>query len=92
MTPPLVTPEMPVLIQGVTGRAGRRHTVLMHDYGTNIVAGVSPAPTRGHRRHPGLRNLRRVGRRDGRDRERRHRAPDGGRDAVFEARCGFRCS
>lgn len=42
MTPPLVTPEMPVLIQGVTGRAGRRHTVLMHDYGTNIVAGVSP--------------------------------------------------
>ncbi len=42
MTAPLVTPETPVLIQGATGRAGRRHTVLMRDYGTNIVAGVSP--------------------------------------------------
>ena len=42
MTAPLVTPETPVLIQGATGRAGRRHAVLMRDYGTNIVAGVSP--------------------------------------------------
>ena len=42
MTVPLVTPETPVLIQGATGRAGRRHAVLMRDYGTNIVAGVSP--------------------------------------------------
>ena len=31
-----------VLIQGVTGRAGRMHTRLMRAYGTNIVAGVSP--------------------------------------------------
>jgi succinyl-CoA synthetase alpha subunit len=38
----LVTPDTPVLVQGATGRAGRRHTVLMRNYGTRIVAGVSP--------------------------------------------------
>lgn len=32
-----------VLVQGVTGRAGRRHTRLMREYGTRIVAGVSPS-------------------------------------------------
>lgn len=31
-----------VLIQGITGRAGRMHARLMRAYGTNIVAGVSP--------------------------------------------------
>ncbi len=31
----------PVLVQGVTGRAGRAHTRLMRAYGTNIVAGTS---------------------------------------------------
>jgi succinyl-CoA synthetase alpha subunit len=31
----------PVLIQGMTGRAGRAHLRLMRAYGTNIVAGVS---------------------------------------------------
>src|SRR3982750_4200692 len=31
-----------VVVQGITGRAGRMHTRLMRDYGTNIVAGVSP--------------------------------------------------
>ena len=31
-----------VLVQGITGRAGRGHTRLMRAYGTNIVAGVSP--------------------------------------------------
>ena len=31
-----------VLVQGITGRIGRMHTRLMRDYGTNIVAGVSP--------------------------------------------------
>ncbi len=31
----------PVLIQGMTGRAGRSHMRLMRGYGTNIVAGVS---------------------------------------------------
>ncbi len=32
----------PVLVQGITGRAGRQHTRLMREYGTHIVAGVSP--------------------------------------------------
>lgn len=32
----------PVLVQGITGRAGRQHTKLMRQYGTRIVAGVSP--------------------------------------------------
>lgn len=37
-----VTADVPVLIQGMTGRAGRRHTLAMQAYGTNIVGGVSP--------------------------------------------------
>ena len=32
----------PVLVQGITGRAGRQHTRLMREYGTHVVAGVSP--------------------------------------------------
>lgn len=32
----------PVLVQGITGRAGRQHARLMRQYGTRIVAGVSP--------------------------------------------------
>ncbi|MDB5812200.1 MAG: hypothetical protein JWN94_4322 [Betaproteobacteria bacterium] len=31
-----------VIVQGITGRAGRMHTRLMREYGTHIVAGVSP--------------------------------------------------
>ncbi len=31
-----------VIVQGITGRAGRMHTRLMRDYGTHVVAGVSP--------------------------------------------------
>ena len=31
-----------VLVQGITGRAGRTQTRWMLDYGTNIVAGVTP--------------------------------------------------
>jgi len=31
-----------VLVQGITGRAGRQQTRYMLDYGTNIVAGVTP--------------------------------------------------
>lgn len=31
-----------VLVQGLTGRAGRRHAGLMRAYGTNVVAGVTP--------------------------------------------------
>lgn len=31
-----------VMVQGITGRAARLHTRLMLDYGTNVVAGVTP--------------------------------------------------
>jgi succinyl-CoA synthetase alpha subunit len=31
-----------VLVQGITGREGRARTRLMHEYGTNVVAGVTP--------------------------------------------------
>lgn len=31
-----------VLVQGITGSQGKFHTKLMHDYGTNIIAGVTP--------------------------------------------------
>src|SRR2546422_9061167 len=31
-----------VLVQGVTGREGRARTRLMREYGTNVVAGVTP--------------------------------------------------
>lgn len=33
--------ETPVIIQGITGRMGRRHAELMRAYGTNIVGGTS---------------------------------------------------
>ncbi|NJB68789.1 succinyl-CoA synthetase alpha subunit [Desulfobaculum xiamenense] len=33
---------LPVLVQGITGRTAQFHTRLMLDYGTNIVAGVTP--------------------------------------------------
>ncbi len=38
----LVTPETRVLVQGITGTFGARHTRLSLDYGTRIVAGVTP--------------------------------------------------
>ena len=31
-----------VIVQGITGKFGTRHTKLMIEYGTNIVAGVTP--------------------------------------------------
>jgi succinyl-CoA synthetase alpha subunit len=34
--------KTPVFVQGITGRAGRRHAQLMRRYGTNVVGGVSP--------------------------------------------------
>jgi len=34
--------DTPILVQGITGREGRLHTRLMLDYGTNVVAGVTP--------------------------------------------------
>ncbi len=38
----IVTPETRVLVQGITGEFGGRHTKLSLDYGTKIVAGVTP--------------------------------------------------
>src|ERR1700676_5514724 len=38
----LVTPDTKVLVQGITGSFGARHTQLSIDYGTQIVAGVTP--------------------------------------------------
>ncbi|MGO9199128.1 MAG: succinate--CoA ligase subunit alpha [Limisphaerales bacterium] len=38
----LVTPQTRVLVQGITGGFGARHTLLSLAYGTQIVAGVTP--------------------------------------------------
>ncbi|HEY1792612.1 MAG TPA: succinate--CoA ligase subunit alpha [Opitutaceae bacterium] len=38
----LVTPQTKVLVQGITGDFGARHAKLSLDYGTNVVAGVTP--------------------------------------------------
>ena len=38
----LVTPQTKVVIQGITGSFGARHTQLSLDYGTQIVSGVTP--------------------------------------------------
>jgi succinyl-CoA synthetase alpha subunit len=37
----LFDPAVPVLIQGISGRAGRTHAELMRRYGTRLVAGVA---------------------------------------------------
>jgi len=34
--------KKPVIVQGITGKFGSLHTKLMQEYGTNIVAGVTP--------------------------------------------------
>jgi succinyl-CoA synthetase alpha subunit len=38
----LITPETKILIQGITGDFGGRHARLSLDYGTKVVAGVTP--------------------------------------------------
>ena len=38
----LVEKDMRVIVQGITGTQGREHSRLMLDYGTNIIAGVTP--------------------------------------------------
>src|SRR5207253_9245941 len=38
----LVTPKTKVLVQGITGSFGARHTQLSLEYGTQVVAGVTP--------------------------------------------------
>jgi succinyl-CoA synthetase (ADP-forming) alpha subunit (EC 6.2.1.5) len=38
----LIESENRVLVQGITGRDGSFHTKLMLEYGTKVVAGVTP--------------------------------------------------
>ncbi len=38
----IINEDTPVLVQGITGREGSFHTRLMKNYGTKIVAGVTP--------------------------------------------------
>ena len=38
---PRITRNTPVIIQGISGRAGRLHSRLMKEYGTHLVAGIS---------------------------------------------------
>jgi succinyl-CoA synthetase alpha subunit len=38
----LITPETEILVQGITGDFGGRHAKLSLDYGTKVVAGVTP--------------------------------------------------
>jgi succinyl-CoA synthetase alpha subunit len=42
MINPRISRTTPVIVQGITGRAGRLHSRLMKGYGANIVGGVSP--------------------------------------------------
>jgi succinyl-CoA synthetase alpha subunit len=42
MINPRIDRSTPVIVQGITGRAGQLHSRLMKQYGTNIVGGVSP--------------------------------------------------
>lgn len=42
MLNPRIDRKTPVIVQGITGRAGQMHSRLMQQYGTNVVGGVSP--------------------------------------------------
>ena len=42
MINPRIDRQTPVIVQGITGRAGQLHSRLMAQYGTRIVGGVSP--------------------------------------------------
>jgi succinyl-CoA synthetase alpha subunit len=42
MINPRIDRSTPVIVQGITGRAGQLHSRLMKQYGTNIIGGVSP--------------------------------------------------
>jgi succinyl-CoA synthetase alpha subunit len=41
----LFDPTVPVIVQGITGRAGRTHAQLMQRYGTHVVGGVAASAT-----------------------------------------------
>lgn len=43
MISPRIDRSTKVILQGISGRAGRLHSRLMREYGTNLVAGVSPS-------------------------------------------------
>ena len=65
----LVGRDTRLVVQGITGREGGFHAQASRDYGTNVVAGVTPGKggqTRPRRRRPRLRHGRR-----GRPRDRR---------------------
>jgi succinyl-CoA synthetase alpha subunit len=51
----LVTPQTKVLVQGITGSFGARHTQLSIEYGSQIVAGVTPGKGGQHFEHAGKR-------------------------------------
>ena len=38
----LVTADTRLVVQGITGREGRYHTLRNRDYGTQVVAGTTP--------------------------------------------------
>ena len=42
MMSPRIDRNTKVILQGISGRAGRLHSRLMQEYGTNLVAGVAP--------------------------------------------------
>lgn len=42
MLSPRIDRHTPVIVQGISGRAGRLHSRLMKEYGTNVVGGVAP--------------------------------------------------
>ena len=69
----LVDEKTRVMIQGITGREGMARAQLMKDYGTNVVAGVTPGPGRpGRLRRPRLRLGERGLGEAGPDRRQRH--------------------
>src|SRR5687768_7911196 len=43
MLNPRIDRTTPVIVQGITGRAGQMHSRLMKQYGTRIVGGISPS-------------------------------------------------
>ncbi|HTI97345.1 MAG TPA: succinate--CoA ligase subunit alpha [Dongiaceae bacterium] len=49
----LVKPDTKVLVQGITGSFGARHAQLSLDYGTQVVAGVTPGKGGQHFEHGG---------------------------------------
>ena len=57
----LFDPSVPVIIQGITGRAGRTHAQLMQRYGTRVVGGVAASATASREpiaEHSGVRVVR----------------------------------